>query len=104
MCTDSSSDEEEFVYEPASRPSRGPSGHYWDQIGHSFVDTEDEMTFEIVDVCKRKGSAGYYFKYIDVQLVGKRDIEDTDHDYTPCGELMSAAWCRWIPNVGGSRK
>jgi hypothetical protein len=53
------------------------------------------MAFEIVDVCKRKSSAGYYFKYIDVQLVGNRDIEDTDHDYTPCGELMSAAWCRW---------
>ena len=25
-------------------------------------------------------------------------FSDLDYEYTPCQEMMSGAWCQWLPN------
>ncbi len=50
--SDDSEDDDDGFYVSVPRPRRGFRSQYWDKIGATFRDSDDNITFRIIDVCK----------------------------------------------------
>ena len=50
--SDDSEDDDDGFYVSVPRPRRGFHCQYWDKIGATFRDSDDNITFRITDVCK----------------------------------------------------
>ena len=50
--SDDSEDDDDGFYVSVPRPRRGFRCQYWDKIGATFRDSDDNITFRIIDVCK----------------------------------------------------
>jgi hypothetical protein len=90
-----SSDGFDRHYVSAAIPQRGNSKKNWEYIGREFKDPDESCNFIIVDVCNaEEEGAKLFFKYRLV-TVDVDNVSDSDHEFTPCAELLKADWCQW---------
>ena len=57
-------------------------------IGKSFVDEDEEITFQITDIVSPTGKATAYFKYYDIHAHPNGSPKDEEHEYQPVSELL----------------
>jgi hypothetical protein len=67
------------------------------RIGEMFLDTEDQCTYVITDVCTYTDSstAGHLFYQYNVVTDADEAQADIVNEYTPCAEMHECDWCQW---------
>ena len=79
-----------FAYEPFDRERMNPALRKAavKLIGKSFVDEDEEITFQITDIVSPTGKATAYFKYYDIHAHPNGSPKDEEHEYQPVSELL----------------
>ena len=67
---------------------------YWDRIGQSFIDIEEDITFTVVDVCKCTCSSSYFFKYRVPD--DESDDDETEYHHSALQHVMKDGWAQWV--------
>ena len=80
-------------YEVIDRCDNSRFAKYWSLIGSKFLDTADNINFNITAVCKCDGT--YYFRYVREHV---KHAKMSDFEYTPVSELLNADWYSPIDN------
>lgn len=60
---------------------------FWELVGRSFTDTDENETFKITAVCKCDGK--YFFRYVPAAITRPKAA---DYEHTPVSELLKADW------------
>ena len=88
------------TYRDIQRKDTSPSArNYFKKIGLQGYDNETKEHFKIVSIClpniTGKGSKTPYFKMYDMLLFPGGNCTDTDFEYQPCREVMTADYWQW---------
>lgn len=105
--SESDDDDEVYDYVPLLPDSACSSNAalYLEKKNHTFMDTDDNIRFRIVDVCegRKAGARGgnnalLFYKYIDIE------DPDCEPNYTLCRELLNSSWAKWDPSAAASSR
>ena len=78
----------------AVMPQKGASKKNWEYIGKEFKDPDESCNFIVIDVCNAaEEGTKLFFKYRLVTV--DANASESDHEFTPCAELLKADWCQW---------
>ena len=93
-------------YSSVPRPKRASGGYlsanksggnedlFWDHIGRSFLDVEENIRFIITDVCTNSNYDGIFFFQYYVCGVDT-GAQTSEMEYTSCDEILSEVWSQW---------
>ena len=76
---------------------------YIKHIGSKFMDTDDNILFEITDVVEGANENTLYFQYHEVNEEEGNNLKSKKRrraapdqcEYTPCAEILNASWVAW---------
>jgi hypothetical protein len=68
---------------------------HWTRVGQTFLDTRDQITYYICNVCLRYTDKQLVYRYC-VKGTNVAGATDDPCEYTPCTEVGSASWAAWV--------
>lgn len=72
-------------------------------IYRSFLDTDDEIKYVIVDVVKpskiSKVKKSLYYKYYDIEKYDAPPIDESKYEYTNTDIFINAKWVKWLKRL-----
>lgn len=78
-------------YPPADKAKFPTMRGFWDMIGATFVDCDDDITFIITGVCEYNKVPGrLFYSYYDVTSEESKN----DPEYSECKEILAEIWCK----------
>ena len=69
-------------------------------IGRSFLDTDDKITYVITDIVRKKRDKTVYYKYYDYNKYKKNAPKDeNDYEYTDVNIFLNAKWVKYKSRI-----
>ena len=91
-----SDDEMDFVALLPDAACSSAATTFLNKVGHTLLDTDDNIRFRILAVCERRKQSGrgrsnneFFYQYQEA------DDENAEMQYTPCREMLNSNWAKW---------